>query len=147
MNLLEQLEIPCVIWENEALSLHEKILLAAVQALDKEEGVAVTNREVAVSLRVPLPTATRMLETLCSRGMLVRLQERDRLRLGDLLKEAIKQENQRPRFKLVQYYIQCLCLDYDLKMEYAEQIRICPNCLRAVYLTESEKRYVYVHSP
>lgn len=151
MNLLtRQLEIPLVIWKNEPLSLHEKILLAALHALDEGEGVPLTFHDIGWSLHIPSQVAASIVQALGNRSLVRVVTARGRkqwLSLDVSLKKAIEHENKAPRFMLAQYYIQCLCLTYDLKMEYAEQIRVCPKCLRAVYLTPSEKKYVYAQSP
>ncbi len=151
MNLLaRQLEIPLVIWKNETLSLREKILLAALYALDVGGGVPLTFHDIGWSLHVPSQVAASIVQALGNRSLVrvVTVQGRKHwLSIDATLKETIEHESKQPRFALVQYYIQCLCLTHDLKMEYAEQIRVCPKCLRAVYLTPSEKKYVYTHTP
>ena len=151
MNLLaRQLEIPLVIWKNETLSLHEKILLAALHALDVGSGVPLTFHDIGWSLHISSQVAASIVQALGNRRLVrvVTVQGRKRwLSLDVSLKEAIEHEEKTPRFNLAQYYIQCLCLTHDLKMDHAEQVRVCPKCLRAVYLTPSEKKYVYAHTP
>ena len=146
MNLLDRrLEIPLVVWNNGELSLQEKILLAALyNNRDTRGSLAVTYHDIARSIRVSSQKAATMMQALGDKSLLHVTKTEGRrhwIRIDNRLSKEIEREGKQPRLRLTMYFIQCLC-EHDLRMDYADQIRVCPHCLRVVYLTPEEKRYV-----
>lgn len=145
MNLLaRRLEIPLVIWKKDALSLNERILLAALYALDKGGGVGLSYHDIGLSLHITSLVAAKLVQALGSKGLLLTVKTQGRrrwLQVDKKVKTAVEHEKTKPRLNLTMYFIQCLC-EYNLRMDYAAQVRVCPQCLRAVYLTPPDKKYV-----
>lgn len=145
MNLLSgRIEIPRPVWEENSLSAHEKLLLAGIVARDGGDGVSITDEDVAHSLRLPVCVAVNILDGLIGRGLLLmaRMEGRQRwLQISDTLKAAIELERTTPRIQLTMFFVQCRC-GYDLRMDHIDQIRVCPECLKPVELSEMGKQYV-----
>jgi DNA-binding MarR family transcriptional regulator len=142
--LLRHVEMPEVIWKDDHLACDEKVLLAIVHSLDQRKGTILAWRDIAETLHLPKPAAVNLLRSLSAKGALVISKKKGRwlrVRLGVRIAKAIEQERALPKVRLTLSFIQCLC-GYDLRMDHADQIRVCPECRRVAWFTDAEKTYL-----
>lgn len=145
MNLLrKRVEMPRAIWEASSLTTGEKILLSVVCSPNVEEWTPITLEDVVETLDVTKSIAVNLIQALSAREALEVVHSaagRLQLRLGPRLSEAVVHERLTRRKKLTLCFIECLC-GYDLRMEFTDQIRICPECRRLVYCTPGDKLHL-----
>lgn len=145
MNLLRRrVEMPRVIWEDSRLTADEKILLSVVYSLNDGKWTAISWGDVIQTLGVKRAFAVNLIESLSAGDSLEVARStggRLRMRLGRRYSEAVARERMARGTKLMLCFIQCNC-GYDLRMDFIEQIRICPDCRRVVYYTPEDKVYL-----
>lgn len=145
MNLLRRyVEMPQVVWRDGRLTSDEKIMLAVVYSLGRRTGMIASWKDIAETLHVEMSAADRLVERLSGKGYLLIRKEsgqRCRMEFGCGLVSSIERERGLPKVRLKMCFIQCLCT-FDLRMDHVEQIRVCPECRRAVFYTEEDKKYL-----
>jgi hypothetical protein len=136
--------MPRVIWEDSGLTTDDKVLLSVVCSINMGEWTTVTWGDVTQSLGLKRAVAVNLIESLSAKGAVEVAKTTTghiQLRLGIRFLGRVVLERLTLRSKLTLSFIQCLC-GYDLRMDFVEQIRICPDCRRVVYYTQPGKEYL-----